>query len=137
MDAPPVFGPLRNLGIKVVDLDAEIRFLEASGATRIERGTLSGAAGERPYATAFMGSQRLMLLPRIVYESTLAEPLKPGLAHAVFEMPDLANALAFCQANGVRAILGPNDVSTPFGRRRVAFLRSPSGFIFEAFQPLE
>jgi len=133
---PTALGTPWNLGVKVNDLDAELDFLKACGAARIEKGTISGPAGEHAYGMAFLGAQRLLLFPDVIYEGSLAQPLKPGLAHAVFEVPDVAAALAFYQANGVQPLWGPADLSTPFGRRRIVFFRSPSGFIFETFQHL-
>jgi len=125
-----------NLGIKVADLDADLEFLRACGATQVQKGTVRGPAGEHVFGMAFLGPQRLLLFPDVIYEDALDAPLKHGLAHAVFEVPDVAAVIARHAANGVRAMWGPAEVSTPFGRRRIVFFRSPSGFIFETFQHL-
>jgi catechol 2,3-dioxygenase-like lactoylglutathione lyase family enzyme len=123
-----------NLGIKVRDLDADLRFLEACGATGIERGMTRGQDGDEPYGMAFLGPQRLLLFPRVLYEGNLDEPLKYGLAHAVFEVDDVDEVLRRLEKRSVRPIWGPTELPTAFGRRRMAFFRSPSGFIFEAFE---
>ena len=125
---------LWNLGIKVGDLDAELRFLEACGATGIEKGMTRGQNGDVPYGMAFLGPQRLLLFPHVLYEDNLDEPLKHGLAHAVFEVDEVAEIVKRLEQRGVRPIWGPTELPTAFGRRRMAFFRSPSGFIFEAFE---
>lgn len=119
-----------NLGIKVRDLDAELQFLEACGATGIEKGMTGG----RPYGMAFLGPQRILLFPHVLYEDSLPEPLKYGLAHAVFEVDDVDEVVRRLGGRGVVPIWGPTELATAFGKRRMAFFRSPSGFIFETFE---
>ena len=68
-----------NLGVKVKDLDADLAFLEACGATQIQKGTIPRPEGDAPFGMAFLGPQRLLLFPHVIYEDTLAEPLKSGL----------------------------------------------------------
>jgi catechol 2,3-dioxygenase-like lactoylglutathione lyase family enzyme len=124
-----------NLGIKVRDLDTELAFLEACGATGIEKGKTAGAAGDKSsYGMAFLGAQRLLLFPHVLYEDDLAEPLKYGLAHAVFEVEAVDPVVQRLGGRGVRPIWGPKELPTAFGKRYMAFFRSPSGFIFEVFE---
>jgi catechol 2,3-dioxygenase-like lactoylglutathione lyase family enzyme len=125
-----------NLGVKVKDLDADLAFLEACGATQIQKGTIPLPEGDAPYGMAFLGPQRLLLFPHVIYEDTLAEPLKSGLTHVVYEVDDVAEVMQRFKGRGVMPMWGPEDLSTPFGRRRVVFFRSPSGLIFETFQNL-
>jgi catechol 2,3-dioxygenase-like lactoylglutathione lyase family enzyme len=125
-----------NLGVKVKDLDADLAFLEACGATQIQKGTIPRPEGDAPFGMAFLGPQRLLLFPHVIYEDTLAEPLKSGLTHVVYEVDDVAELLQRFKRRGVMPMWGPEDLSTPFGRRRVVFFRSPSGLIFETFQNL-
>jgi catechol 2,3-dioxygenase-like lactoylglutathione lyase family enzyme len=125
-----------NLGVKVEDLDAELRFLERCGATRIEKGTIPTPKGDEAYGMAFLGEQRLLLFPRVIYQDALSEPMKGGLAHAVFEVEDIEAVIGRYRARGVEPLWGPETLSTPFGRRRIVFFRSPSGFIFETFEHL-
>jgi catechol 2,3-dioxygenase-like lactoylglutathione lyase family enzyme len=126
-----------NLGIKVRDIDAELAFLAACGATGIERGVIATDHGDHPFGMGFLGRERLLLFNEVVYADALPEPMKTGLAHAVYQVDDVARVLARFRVNGVAPIWGPVDLATPFGRRRVVFLRSPSGFVFETFQHLE
>lgn len=125
-----------NLGVKVRDLDTELEFLKACGATRIEKGINQTPDGDLGFGMAFLGSQRLLLFPKVIYESALSEPLKGGIAHAVYQVEDVTKVVREFGVNGVSPIWGPQEVSTPFGRRRIVFFRSPSGFIFETFQHL-
>jgi catechol 2,3-dioxygenase-like lactoylglutathione lyase family enzyme len=125
-----------NLGVKVEDLDADLAFLEACGATQIQKGTIPRPEGDAPFGMAFLGPQRLLLFPHVIYEDTLAEPLKSGLTHVVYEVDDVTEVLQRFKRRGVMPMWGPEDLSTPFGRRRVVFFRSPSGLIFETFQNL-
>ncbi len=125
-----------TLGIKVRDIDAELAFLEACGATRPEKGIIPAPGGDQSFGMAFLGEQRLLLFPKVIYEDTLPEPLKLGLAHAVFEVDDVDAVIARLGKRGVAPLWGPRHLSTPFGQRRIVFFRSPSGFIFETFQHL-
>ena len=126
-----------NLGIKVRDLDADLRFLEACGATQLQKRRFPEPDGDQVVGMAFLGSQRLLLFPRVICEDKLSEPLKSGLTHAVFEVEHLDEVLERFRQRGIVPMWGPEDLSTPFGRRRIAFFCSPSGFIFETFEHLK
>jgi catechol 2,3-dioxygenase-like lactoylglutathione lyase family enzyme len=123
---------LSNLGIKVRDLDEELAFLEACGATEVQKLTQQG----REFGMAFLGTQRLFLFPKVIYEDKLAEPLHYGLTHIVYEVTPLEPLLDQLKAAGIVPFFGPEEVVTPFNRRRIVFYRTPSGFIFEAFEIL-
>lgn len=125
-----------NLGIKVQDLDADLKFLEACGATQVQKRRIQRPDGDQVFGIAFLGPQRLLLFPRVICEDKLSEPLKGGLTHAVFEVESLEEVLQRFRQRGIVPMWGPEDLSTPFGRRRVVFFRSPSGFIFETFEHL-
>jgi catechol 2,3-dioxygenase-like lactoylglutathione lyase family enzyme len=135
-DVRPRMKQLWNLGVKVGDLDAELSFFERCGATQIQKGTIPTAKGEEAFGMAFLGEQRLLLFPRVIYQDALAEPMKGGLAHAVFEVQDVEDGIERYRKRGVSPMWGPETLSTPFGRRRIVFFRSPSGFIFETFETL-
>ncbi|MHB8612022.1 MAG: VOC family protein [Candidatus Dormibacteraceae bacterium] len=128
---------LWNIAGKVTDLDAEVRFFEACGATDVIRDVVVEPSGENSeFAMLQLGTQRVLLFPNVVYEPNLPEPLHFGLTHAVFEVDDLEAILTLFASKGVLPFWGPTEVSAAFGRRRIAFFRSPSGFVFEAEQPL-
>jgi catechol 2,3-dioxygenase-like lactoylglutathione lyase family enzyme len=126
-----------NLGMKVRDLDGELAFLEACGARDIQKRSIRSGGVEHSLGMAFLGDQRILMFPRTIYEDSLPEPLHYGLTHAVYEVEDVARGLAQLREKGVTPFWGPTDGPTPFGRRRMAFFRSPSGFIFEIFQTLD
>ena len=128
---------LWNIAIKVQDLDAELEFLERCGATDIVRDSVVNGDQNEDFAMLRLGQERILLFPHVVYESELAQPMHFGLTHAVFEVDDLDKVLEDYAREGVRPIWGPKEVSASFGRRRIAFFRSPSGFVFEAEQPLK
>jgi catechol 2,3-dioxygenase-like lactoylglutathione lyase family enzyme len=123
-----------NLGVKVQDLDADLDFLGRCGATEIQKGTIPTAVGDRAFGMAFLGAQRLLLFPEVIYEDALPQPLKGGLAHAVFEVDNVEDVIRRYAKRGVSPMWGPQDLTTPFGKRRIVFFRSPSGFIFETFE---
>ena len=123
---------LSNLGIKVRDLDQELAFLEACGATQVQKLTQLG----REFGMAYLGTQRLFLFPKVIYEDKLDEPLHYGLTHIVYEVDELDPLLAQLKKAGIEPFFGPEEVVTPFNRRRIVFYRTPSGFIFEAFEIL-
>jgi catechol 2,3-dioxygenase-like lactoylglutathione lyase family enzyme len=125
-----------NLGLKVGNLEAELGFLAACGATGIKQGMIETPEGNHPFGLALLGNERLLLFNEVVYADALPGPMKTGLAHAVYQVDDVALVLARFRANGVAPMWGPLDLTTPFGRRRVVFFRSPSGFVFETFQHL-
>jgi catechol 2,3-dioxygenase-like lactoylglutathione lyase family enzyme len=134
--ARSVLKELWNIAIKVKDLDAELEFLEACGATEIVRDKVMTDSGEEEFAMLRLGPERILLFPNVVYEPGLPEPMHFGLSHAVYEVDDLDSVLDDFAAHGVMPIWGPREVSASFGHRRIAFFRSPSGFVFEAEQPL-
>jgi len=126
------WGDLSNLGIKVRDLDQELAFLEACGATQVQKLTQRG----REFGMAYLGTQRLFLFPKVIYEDKLDEPLHYGLTHIVYEVDALDPLLDQLKLAGIEPFFGPEEVVTPFNRRRIVFYRTPSGFIFEAFEIL-
>ena len=134
--ARTVLKELWNIAIKVKDLDAEIEFLEACGATDIVRDTIATDTGEEEFAILRLGPERILLFPNVVYEPELPEPMHYGLTHAVYEVDDLDSVLEDFASRGVRPLWGPREVTASFGHRRIAFFRSPSGFVFETMQPL-
>lgn len=128
---------LWNIAIKVRDLDSEVEFLERCGAVDIVRDSVLSDGKDEDFAMLRLGGARVLLFPHVIYEPALDQPLHFGLTHAVFEVDDLDKVLESYAKRGISPIWGPRQVSAGFGRRRIAFFRSPSGFVFEAEQPLE
>lgn len=122
-----MIGPLWNLGIKVKDLGAEHDFLERIGAKPLMRGALDG----REYSIVNLGGIRIILFPTLVFEDVVETPIAPGLTHAVFEVDDTDSEFERVVSMGAEILIKPHDIAGDFGSRRIAFLRSPSGFVFE------
>ncbi len=127
---------LWNLGAKVADVDAEAAFLVALGGRLLIREKAKTPAGEVDYAIVALGDTRLLLTPKTVFEDALANPLQPGLTHAVFEVPELEPEIQRIRALGTEELLPPTEISARFGTRKIAFFRSPGGIVFEVMQVL-
>lgn len=132
-----MIGDLWNIGLKVTDLDGEIAFLQAVGANLVLRERLTFGEQTVDYAIMQMGGVRMLLFPTVVFEDRLAEGVRPGLTHAVYQVDDLAAEYARITALGAEVLIEPTLVSAGFGSRRLAFFRSPGGFVFEIMQIIE
>jgi catechol 2,3-dioxygenase-like lactoylglutathione lyase family enzyme len=125
---------LWNIGLTARDIERELQFLTGLGASLLLREKFSGPDGESEYALLDFGGTRLFVTPRPVFEDRLDQPLAPGLSHAVFEVEDVDAELEKAIAQGAVLLLGPAEITAAFGSRRIAFVRSPGGFIFELLQ---
>src|SRR5437868_5507469 len=83
-----------------------------------------------------MGDKYLHLAERMVYERLLDKPLPYGIAHLVYMSDAIERDLETALQAGAVAFIGLTEVSAGFGDRKVAFLTSPSGYIFEIIQIL-
>jgi catechol 2,3-dioxygenase-like lactoylglutathione lyase family enzyme len=128
---------LSNIGLKVTDLDREVAFLREVGASLVMRERVSMVGEEREYAILMLGGVRMVLFETVVFENLISGGVRPGLTHAVFEVDELEAEYARISALGAEVLVKPTEVSGAFGRRRLAFFRSPGGFVFEVMQVLE
>ena len=128
---------LWNIGLKVTDLDREVVFLREIGASLLLRERVALVGEEREYAILMLGGVRMLLFETVVFENLVPGGVRPGLTHAVYEVDDLDAEYARIGALGAEVLIEPTEVSAGFGRRRLAFFRSPSGFVFEMMQVLE
>ena len=128
---------LWNVGLKVTDLDREVAFLREVGATLVLRERVPMLGEEREYAILVLGGVRMLLFETVVFEDLVAGGVRPGLTHAVYEVDDVDAEYARIRALGAEVLIEPTEVAAAFGRRRLAFFRSPSGFVFEVMQVLE
>jgi catechol 2,3-dioxygenase-like lactoylglutathione lyase family enzyme len=128
---------LWNIGLKINDVQSEIDRFAALGAKFLLREKFKGPDGESEYALLEFGGTRLFLTPKPVFEDKLQESLAPGLTHAVFETDDLARDHESIVKQGCHVLIAPTEISASLGRRRIAFFRSPGGFVFEIMQILE
>lgn len=125
---------LWNIGLTARDIERELEFLTGLGAKLLLREKFSGPDGESEYALLEFAGTRLFVTPKPVFEDRLDQPLAPGLSHAVFEVEDVDVECRKAVAEGALLLLGPAEITAGFGSRRIAFLRSPGGFIFELLQ---
>jgi catechol 2,3-dioxygenase-like lactoylglutathione lyase family enzyme len=131
-----VIGDLWNIGVKVADLDREVAFLRGVGAELVERDRLSFAGKDREYAILMLGGVRMLFFNSVVFEDRLEGGVPPGLSHAVYEVDDLDAEYSRIRALGAEVLIEPTALGAGAGARRLAFFRSPGGFVFEIMQVL-
>ena len=122
---------LWTIGVKVPDLERELQFHRAVGNEIVLDETLTIDGADYRIPLVKMGDKYLHLAERMVYEGQLGVTLPYGPAHLVYVSDDFENDVERFLRGGAEAIREPVDVSAGFGDRRVAFFRSPSGWIFE------
>ncbi|MGE3241729.1 MAG: VOC family protein [Pirellulales bacterium] len=122
---------LWTIGVKVPDLEAELAFHRAAGNEIVLDETLSIDGVDYRVPLVKMGDKYLHLAERMVYEVQMGIELPFGPVHLVYISNAFEEDVARFLAAGATAIREPLEVSAGFGERRVAFLRSPSGWIFE------
>jgi catechol 2,3-dioxygenase-like lactoylglutathione lyase family enzyme len=129
-------GTLWNIGMKVADVDQEVAFFTTLGAVTLIRERVTTDGGELDYALIAFGGTRILMTPKPIFEDKLPEPLGPGLTHAVFEVENLGHEVERLTALGTEVLIPPTEISAAFGRRKLAFFRSPGGLVFEVMQVL-
>ena len=122
---------LWNVGIKVPDLERELQFHRAVGNEIVLDETLTVDGIDYRIPLVKMGDKYLHLAERMVYENQLGIDLPYGPVHLVYLTDDFTGDVAKVTAAGAVAIHDPEEITAGFGHRRVAFFRSPSGWIFE------
>jgi catechol 2,3-dioxygenase-like lactoylglutathione lyase family enzyme len=132
-----VIKDLWNIGVKVNDIGREIDFMQKVGAEVVLRDHLSMAGQQREYAILALGGVRMLLFGSVVFEDRVEEPIAPGLTHAVYEVDDLNAEYVRIRGLGAEVLIEPTLIAAAFGSRRIAFFRSPGGFVFEIMQVLE
>jgi hypothetical protein len=122
---------LWTIGVKVPDLERELAFHRALGNALVldEKLTINGIDYRIPLVR--MGDKYLHLAERMVYERELGIELPYGPTHLVYVSDDFESDVSRALAAGATAVREPVEVSAQFGERKVAFLQSPSGWIFE------
>lgn len=122
---------LWTIGIKVPDLEVELAFHRAAGNEVILDETLRVDGIDYRVPLVRMGDKYLHLAERMVYEVQMGIELPYGPTHLVYVSNAFDGDVTRFLAAGATAIREPLEVSASFGDRTVAFLRSPSGWIFE------
>lgn len=124
---------LWNIGIKVADLDRELRYLQKVGATLVLR---EGRSGDE-LAIVKLGGARLSLFPNVLFENQVEGHIPPGLTHIVFEVDNLDREFNRIRELGGEVLIEPMFTRGGFGTRRLAFFLSPGGLAFEVMQIIE
>ncbi len=125
---------LWTIGIKVPDIEKELEFQKRIGNEIIldEKLELNNKFFRVPLIK--MGDKYLHLAEEMVYEHLLDQPLPYGIAHLVYVSNSFDQDVEKFIAGGAVPIREPVRATAGFGERRVAFLRSPSGWIFEVIE---
>jgi hypothetical protein len=125
---------LWTVGIKVRDLERELAFHRMIGNEIVLDEIIAIDGKEYRIPLVKMGDKYLHLAERMVYEDQLGIELPYGPTHLVYVTDAFETDVAKMQAAGATPIREPAEVSAKFGDRRVAFFRSPNGWVFEIAQ---
>jgi hypothetical protein len=128
---------LWTVGIKVRDLEAELEFHRAIGNQVVLDETLEFDGVSYRIPLVRMGDKYVHLAERMVYERLLGEPLPYGIVHLVYRSGDFDGDVKRALAAGAVALDKISVISAGFGKRRVAFMRSPGGWIVEFIEVIE
>lgn len=128
---------LWTVGIKVPDLEKELAFQQQIGSKIILDDTIVFEGESFRIPLLKMGDKYLHLAEKMVYEKSLPEALPYGIVHLVYMSQSIEADLDAALKAGATCFIGLSDITAGFGRRKVAFLKSPSGYIFEIIQILE
>ena len=126
-----------NVGAKVADLDRELEFHKKLGHEVVLDERLSLEGKQHRVALVRARDKYLHLSENFPYESDLDEPLGIGVVHMVSISDAFDEDVERATAAGFRLIRPVTPVAAQFGRRRVAFLRSPGGYLLELIDVIE
>jgi hypothetical protein len=119
---------MANLAVKVRDVDVAAAWYVEHGFAVSGRMTWNGI--ER--ADVFVGPIQITLFDRALYETGTTSIGEEGFLHPALFCDDLD-----AQLTGHRIVYGPEVVSGPFGRRRIAFVEAPGGIRLEFMEQLD
>ena len=125
---------LWTIGTRVPSLERELEFHRQMGNEIVldETLELDGESFRLPLIK--MGDKYIHVAEKMAYESLLDEPLPYGITHLVYISDRFDEDVAKSIDSGAVALREPADIKAEFGERRVAFLRAPSGWIFEIIE---
>jgi len=125
---------LWTIGVKVTDLEKELEFHRQLGNEIVLDETIEFGGRSFRLPLVRMGDKYLHLAERMVYEHLLDQPLPVGIAHAVYMSNDFDKDVKTALAGGAVLLTEVATISAKFGDRRVAFMRTPGGWIVEFIQ---
>lgn len=126
-----------NVGSKVRNLDRELEFHKQLGHEVVLDERVSLEDREHRVALVRARDKYLHLSEEYPYESDLDEPLEIGVVHIVSISDAFDEDVEKATAAGFRLIRPVTPIAAQFGRRRVAFLRSPGGYLLELIDVIE
>lgn len=128
---------LWTIGVKVADLEQELAFHRQTGQDVVLDETVTVNDRDFRIVLLRMGDKYLHVFEEAVYEDQLPAPLPLGPCHIVYISEDFDSDVADITAAGAQSLMPVTTIEAEFGRRRVAFFRSPGGMIFEIIKVLE
>jgi hypothetical protein len=128
---------LWTVGIKVPDLERELAFHRQLGNTVVLDDTIQFEGESYRIPLIRMGDKYVHIAERMVYERLLDQPLPYGIVHLVYMSDQIERDFESALTAGAVPFMDLTVVSAGFGTRKVAFLRAPSGYIFEIIEILE
>lgn len=128
---------LWTAGIKVPDLEKELAFQSRMGSKIVLDDTIVFEGESYRIPLLKMGDKYLHIAEKMVYERMLPQPLPYGIVHLVYISDALERDLEAAIQGGASCFIGPSEITAGFGRRKVAFLRAASGYIFEIIEIIE
>ena len=127
---------LWTIGIKVPDLERELAFQQQMGNQVVLDETLEVQGEQFRLPLLRAGDKYLHIAEKMVYENLLDMPLPYGIAHLVYRTDNFDADLRAALDAGALPLRDVAVISAGFGKRRVAFFRAPSGYIFEIIEIL-
>lgn len=118
---------MANLAIKVADVDTAAAWYTAHGFEVRDRISWNGL--ER--ADVFLGPIQITLFDQAIYKRDGYSVGAEGFLHPALFCDDLDVQLV-----GHTVLFGPEIVTGPFGRRRIAFVEAPGGIRLEFMEQL-
>ncbi len=128
---------LWTAGIKVPDLERELEFHRAMGNEVVLDDTIEFEGERYRIPLIRVGDKYTHIAERMVYERLLTAPLPFGIVHLVYRSNAIEHDVERALAAGAELFIALTTVKAGFGTRRVAFFKSPSGYIFEIIEILE
>lgn len=132
-----MWNRLWTIGVKVPDLDRELEMHARLGNTVILDETVSFGGKQYRLPLLRVADKYMHLGERMIYEDALGLNLPCGIVHLVYTTGDFASEVRVAEVAGALMLLDPAEITGGFGRRKIAFFRSPGGMIFEIIEILE
>ena len=126
----------RGLGLRAPDLESELAFFQAFGATDVSHTSRMHEGQRVERAHLYLASGRITLFRRATYDERLeaiGQPRGGGLSHMSFSVPSTDRVLEALAPLGATPIYPTFLVDARAGdpARKITYFRSPNGTILE------